>query len=487
MKSRSFLTAVALALAGSLHAADPALTIYNQNFAVVRETVSLNLKAGVNDVRFAGVTAQVEPDSVILRDPAGKAPLQILEQNYRNDPVSQELLLSLFEGQEIEFIAREPQKADRVVTGKIIRSGYVPGGSSVQPIIEVQGKLQFSLPGEPRFPALGDDTVLQPTLTWKLNAGAPAKLDAELAFITGGLTWLASYNLVAPETADTIDLVGWITMKNESGATFPEAKIKLMAGDVNKIAPPAPPEGYTFSGAIGGMKDESKAVVTEKAFDEFHLYTLANPTTLRDKETKQVEFVRATGVQATRLYIYDPIMAEGDWHLGQSVGEDADYGTTSSKKVAVYREFKNSEANHLGIALPKGRVRFYAQDDAQPGEKGGSLEFIGENEIDHTPKDELIRMKTGDSFDLVGERKRTDFKVNQDAHWATETFEIKVRNRKKTPVEIRVVEHLYRWTNWTIKEKSQDFTKTDAQTVEFLVPVKPSEEKIVTYKVRYTW
>lgn len=460
-------------------AAEPALTIYNQDFAVLRQTVPLELKEGVNDVHFSGVTAQVEADSVILRDPTGKVPLQVLEQNYRNDPVSQELLLSLFEGKTLDFVRHEEHKPDATVAGKVMRSGYVPGGQSVQPIVEVEGRLQFSLPGEPRFPTLGDGTQLQPTLSWKLKAGGAAKLDAELAYVTGGLTWEASYNVVAPEEEEVIDLVGWITMKNESGASFPEARIKLMAGNVNKIVstPPQIPQTFSVAPAPGAAAPN----VTEKAFDEFHLYTLERRTTLRDKEVKQVEFVRASGVKAARLYIYDPVRAENDWQPGREVGSDGAYGITSSRKVAVHREFRNAEANHLGLPLPKGRVRFYQQDaDRQ-------LEFVGENEIDHTPKDELVRLYVGDSFDLVGERKRIDFQVNEANHRADESYQIKVRNRKKSAVEIRVVEHLDRWANWTIKEKSQDFEKTDAHTVEFRVPLKPDEEKVVTYRVHYTW
>lgn len=481
MKTLHCFAACALASLTVAHAADsaPALTIYNQNFAVLRETIPLNLKAGVNEAHFAGVTAQVEPDSVILRDPAGKVALQVLEQNYRNDPVSESLLLSMFEGKTLEFVEKEPHKADRVTTGKVIRSGYVRGGQPTQPIIEVDGKLQFSLPGEPRFPTLGDDTVLKPVLSWKLNSSAAVKLDAELAYVTGGLTWEASYNLVAPEEADVIDLVGWITMKNNSGATFTNAKIKLMAGNVNKISPE--PEDVAKDALAAPASAAAPApVVQEKAFDEFHLYTLQNPATLHDEETKQVEFVRASGIASKRLYIYDGASIEG-WQVGETLGEDAETGTQSKKTVAVYREFKNSEANHLGIPLPKGRIRFYSQDDDR------QLEFVGENQIEHTPKDELVRLYTGDSFDLVGERKRMDFKVNDDAHWANETFQITLRNHKKQATEIRVVEHLYRWTNWVIKEKSMPFEKTDAQTIEFRAELKPNEEKIVTYKVHYTW
>jgi hypothetical protein len=235
---------------------------------------------------------------------------------------------------------------------------------------------------------------------------------------------------------------------------------------------------FAGNGAMAGAAPAP--VVTEKAFDEFHLYTLARPATLRDKETKQVEFVRATGVKAERLYIYDGA-AIGGWRVGMNIGGNPNYGVQSNKKVNVYREFKNTEANKLGIPLPKGRVRFYSQDDDR------QLEFVGENNIDHTPKNELVRLYIGDSFDLVGERKRTDFKSNEANRIFDESFEIKVRNRKKDPVEIRVVEHLFRWSNWTVTDKSQDFVKTNAQTIEFHVALKPDEEKIVTYKVRYTW
>ena len=215
----------------------PALTIYNQNFAVVRDTVPLDLKEGVNEgVRYADMTATAETDSVILRDTSGKLKLQVLEQSYRNDPVSQALMLSLNEGKKIEFVVKEPNKPDTTVEGTIIRSGYGVGGqNTTQPIIEVDGKLQFSLPGEPRFPALGDDTILNPTLLWKLNSSETGKFDAEIAYVTGGLSWHADYNIVAGEKSDVIDLVGWVNFDNQSGKTFENAKIKLMAGDVNKI------------------------------------------------------------------------------------------------------------------------------------------------------------------------------------------------------------------------------------------------------------
>src|SRR5208282_5874943 len=308
MKKSISLLPIAIALSGAIATAQPALTIYNQNFAVVRDTVPLDLQSGVNDVRYTDATAQVEPDSVILRDPTGNHSLQILEQNYRNDPVSQELLLSLFAGKTIDFETlrlKDNTQVREIVPGKIIRSGYVPGGNPEQPIVEVDGKLQFSLPGQPLFPDLGDDTVLKPTLNWLLQSDKPGKFDAEVGYVTGGLDWSASYNLVSPEKGDNVDLVGWITMNNQGGKTFENARIKLMAGDVNKIQP------RTFGGfarrqMVEALSAEAPApAVTEKAFDEFHLYSIARLTTLHDRETKQVEFVHAENMFAPTIYVYD--------------------------------------------------------------------------------------------------------------------------------------------------------------------------------------
>jgi hypothetical protein len=476
----TLLLAAALAAATPPAAAQPALTIYNQNFAVVRDSIPLDLKVGVNAVPYAGATAQVEPDSVILRDPAGAHSLQILEQDYRNDPVSQPLLLSLFEGKTIDFEnirTRDNTQVRELVAGKIIRSGYVPHGAAEEPIIEVNGKLQFSLPGQPLFPALGDDTVLKPTMNWLLQTDKPGKFNAEVGYVTGGFTWQADYNLVSPEKGDLVDLVGWITLKNDSGKTFENAKIKLMAGDVNKIQPVIARRAMAMGGAMA-MNAPAAPVVTEQAFDEFHLYDIARATTLHDRETKQVEFVHAESMFAPTLYVYDG--ASGYRFSGGLISAQ-NYGTTDNKKVAVMREFVNAETNHLGVALPKGRLRFYRRD------ANGQLQFVGENEIDHTPRQETIRVTTGNSFDLVGERKATNFRIDTSEKWINETFEIKLRNRKKEPVEIRVVEHLYRWSNWDITAHSDDFKKTDAQTIEFRIPAKPDVERTVTYTVHYSW
>ena len=225
-------------LAVNAWAAEPQLTIYNQNFAVVRVLIPLDLKPGENRIQFTDTTAYLEPASVILRDPTGARTLQILEQNYRADPVSQQLLLSLYEGKTLDFLL-QPNDPKSVLRGKVIRSGYISpragySGAMQEPIIEVDGQLRFGLPGSPVFPALIGDTILKPTLNWILQSDKPGEMNAEFSYVTGQITWNADYNLVAPEKGDQLDLVGWVTVNNQTGKTFDNARIKLMAGNVNK-------------------------------------------------------------------------------------------------------------------------------------------------------------------------------------------------------------------------------------------------------------
>jgi hypothetical protein len=480
---------------------DAALTIYNQQFAVVRQKLPLDLRSGVNHVQVTDITAHLETDSVILRPLDPGRHLQILEQNYRNDPVSQQLLLSLYEGKTIDFLETDKDGTLRTVQGKIIRSGYVShyaafqtygadyaaqqaavAQGSEQPIIEVNGKLQFSLPGQPEFPALVDDTVLKPTLSWELLSDKPGALSAEFSYVTGGMNWNASYNVIAPPKSNVLELVGWVTLDNQSGKTFRDARVKLMAGDVNKVPPPGSPiNGGTIGGVAGGQFVGPP--LTEKTFDEYHLYTLEHATTLHDRETKQVEMVRAAGIQSKTLYVYDGFRIDQNyqnWPM-ESIRQQESYGILSNPKVWVMQEFKNSLENHLGMPLPKGRVRFYRRDD------DGQLEFTGENDIDHTPKDETIRLYTGNAFDMTGERIRTEYHADFNARWLDESFEIKVRNHKSEPVEVRIIEHLYRWTTWDILKNSDSFKKLDSRTVEFDAQIPPGGEKTVSYKVHYSW
>lgn len=481
---------VAAVQAGETNDTGASLTLYNQDFAVVREQVHIKLDAGVNDVTFSEITAHLEPQSVILRDPGGKVSLRILEQNYRSDPVSQDLLLQHFEGREIEFEQRLTDGRTERIRGRIVRAPYVMhattqrargtvGGNA--PIIEVDGMLRFSLPGTPLFPELADDSIMKPTLHWLLAADTPVTEPLQLSYLSGGFSWSADYNLVVPETGDTGTLIGWVTMDNQSGRTFSQAQIKLMAGDVSRIQPQARHQPMMMARSAV-MADQA---VEQREFDEYHLYTLARRTTLRDRETKQVEFVRGDDVEARLIYIYNGVgMRRDQWRFRDLTRprDDQAFGVQSNSKVWVYREIKNTRENGLGIPLPAGRMRFYREDT------DGSLEFIGENEIEHTPRNETLRIYTGNAFDLVGERIRTNYHRDTGRSTIIESFEIKVRNRKEhDAVTINVVEPLYRWHTWEITEHSDTYRKIDSQTIEFLVRVGPDEEKTLTYTVKYTW
>lgn len=470
--------AVLFAFVGNLVAqqvSQPSLTIYNQDFAVVRAAIPLDLKSGDNQVIVSDITMHMEPDSVILRDPTGKHSIQVLEQNYRADPVSQQSLLSLYEGRTISF-----EQSDRTtIQGKVIRSGFVPqtyfsmnGYQQYQgpeePIIEVEGRLRFGMPGMPIFPDLTAETILKPRLEWVLNADKAGKFQAELSYVTGGFTWHADYNVIAPEKGDLVDIVGWVTMDNRSGKTFENARIKLMAGDVNKIAPQSVGGGGRGGASTATSAEVGIPAVTEKGFDEYHLYTLQRNATLRNNEVKQVEFIRAANVATKQIYIYDGLKLEPNRYYGwnwDNIRSDYSYGTESNTRVWTMREFRNSDPNHLGMPLPKGRVRFYRRND------DSQVEFIGENTIEHTPHDETVRIYTGNAFDLVGERTRTNYALNSVQRTATESFQIKVRNHKKEAVDVRVVEHLYRGLSWEIASNSDSYHKTDSRTVDSRLPL----------------
>jgi hypothetical protein len=489
-----------------------ALTIYNEDFAVARTQIDLDLHPGVNEVTTNQVTTQLEPDSVVLRDPANrdssrKPGFHIVEQNYDAGVVTQEWLLQKYEGKTIDFQRSERFLVDgkivpaEIVQGKIVRAPQ-PGAQynypQNQPLIEIDGKLQFQLPGIPLFPASTDGLLLKPTLRWQIDADKAQKLSAELAYITGGLRWEATYNVVAPNVGDTVgksaalnavseekaDLIGWVTIHNQSGTEFPQARIKLMAGDVAKIAP--------RNGAGAGMA-KSRSVsemvnvngeVTQKAFDDFHLYDLNRTVSLSDGETKQIQFIEAPGVTLSRSYHYDgadaarrPISQYGNNYIGErNYGLNAD-----NTKVSILEEFKNTQGNHLGIPLPAGRIRLYRRD------ADGQMEFVGESTISHTPTEETVKISTGNAFDVKGSRRQTDFHINQNDRIIDETFEIKLANQKPEPVNVDVLEHLYRCDNWEIQHKSADYTKLDSHTIEFPVQVPAKGETTLTYSVRYTW
>lgn len=460
-------------------AAGPQVTIYNDGFATVKEDRTLSLAEGVAEIRVTDMSRALEPDSVMLRELSAEPfGVQILEQSFVNDPLTEGLLLYQMEGKTLRFEEKREDGTVKDHVGKLVRSGYVPGGGSEQPIVEEDGAVRFSLPGQPVFEGIDPNAFLKPSLVWQIASKKAGECPVEVAYVTAGMSWEATYNLVMPaEGGDTFDVSGWISLKNETGKDFVDAAIKLIAGDVQKVTPPVPRMPKRMAYAAAAEADFSMA--EERAFDEFHLYTLPRPVRVRNNELKQVEFLRAPGVKGSRYYVYNPLVGYG--YYG-GVQMDPDYGTTTDKKVGVRIEISNSETNGLGVPLPKGRMRLYRTD------VDGRREFTGENQMDHLPKNELLKLDMGSAFDLVGERKRMDFQVDTTAKKMTESFEIKLRNRKeKDAVEIRVVEPLVRCANWKIASSSLPHSKFDAHTIEFRAPVPADGETVLTYTVNYWW
>ena len=469
---KKFLTISSLALA-SAHA-EVALTIYNQNLAVIRDVVPLSLEQGESRVTYDRATAQVIPDSVVLRDASGKLDFFLREQSYRNDPISQGLLLSLFEGKTIPFQRFLSDGRVELIDGKIVRSGYSTGRAVKAPVIETEDGLQFSLPGTPLFPSLGDDSILRPTLSWLLATPEALSGEAQLSYLSRGFSWEASYNLVAPEEGETVTLSGWITTTNSSGTDFEDARLKLVAGDVNITQDMPMSQIRSRSQAMDSFSSREK--VAQKDFDDFHLYTLPRPITLRDKETKQVEFLRSPKVQARKSYLYDPVNYRFTGGRNTNRIEEK-----YSKDVGIYWTFQNTDEDGLGIPMPAGKMRFYREDSAD-----GNLEFVGENRIDHTPNNEEVKVYTGNAFDLVGERKVTDFESDNNARTMKETIEVTLKNRSKKAHQIVAREHLWRWSNWEINSENP-YEKTDSNSIEFSVELAPDEVKKITYEVIYNW
>jgi hypothetical protein len=483
-----------------------ALTIYNQDFAVIRTPVDLDLHAGTTEVSETNVTAQVEPDSVVLRDVTGKRPIHILEQNYDGSLRVQAQMLAKFEGKTIQFGIQMSDGSMKLVPGKIIRAGYVPQfdllqrygqnyfyqnqgiNQQEQPLVEIEGTLRYGLPGTPLFPSETPELTLHPTLHWLIASDKAAKVAAELDYITRGLRWDTTYNVIAPAqdgpAGQRLDMSGWVNVTNESGTDFHDASLQLMAGDVSKLmnangapmAMAAMAQSVVVNGAPGDQQQ-----ITQKSFDDYHLYDLHRSATLLDHQSKQIEFLNVVGIPAERVYVYDGFKMAGQNGQMYYQWNQENFGTGTNKKVWIMQEFKNSDANHLGMPLPKGRMRFYRRD------ADGSLQFVGENTIDHTPKDETVKVYLGNAFDITGERTRSDFRSEMQARIIIESYKVVVKNAKDSVAPVRVVEHLYRTANWDISKNSSPFTKTDSQTMEFNVEVPAHGEKEVTYTVTYTW
>ena len=476
VSKRITILAMLLAAAGSNAAENQgegvALTIYNQNFGVVRERRNVEVKEKEGTVRFADVATQIDGTSVSfksLTDPSAT----VLEQNYEYDLVSADKLLQKYIDKQIGVLSKDGSR----YSGNLL--SFDPNQLVIRQYGD-KGDIVMVQRGDNvkdiQFSALPEGLITKPTLVWKLATEKIGQQLVEVMYQTGGINWQADYNAVLNAKDTALDLSGWVTVDNQSGATYKDAKLKLIAGDVRRVQPPQQMYAVRALGAA-----EAKAPgFAEKAFFEYHLYTLGRPTTVAQNQTKQIELLKAADVPVKKVFLYE---GAPQYRFYGGLISDANYGSQDlNKKVNVIIEVKNSKDNHMGMALPKGKVRLYKRDEAD-----AALEFIGEDEIDHTPKDETVKLHIGDAFDIVGERKRTDFHVDTGRHEMTESFEIRLRNHKDVPVEVLVKETLFRWSNWEITQSSAKWTKYDANTIHFPVKVDKDGEQVITYTVRYTW
>jgi hypothetical protein len=465
--------ALTVALTASVIAAENVqVTVYNQNFGVIKEQRELTLEKGVNTLKFEDVAKFIDATSVkfkSLTDPDGTT---VIEQNYEYDLVSADKLLQKFLSKSIRVITKDGKLYEGTLmsydAGQIVlmKEGAVSMIARADNVQDIQ------------FPELPEGLITKPTLVWNINTGKGGKHNTEIAYITNNINWNVDYTLVTNKDDTAVDLSGWVTITNQTGATYEDAKLKLIAGDVHRVSDIRQEPVYTN----GKARIDQFGVTgfAEKEFFEYHMYTLPRSTTIKDSQIKQIELLNATDVKALKFFVYDGLTIPDYFYSGRYT-DQADYGIPTNKKVQVYVEFENKKDNNLGMPLPKGKVRLYKRD-----EEDKSLEFIGEDTIDHTPKDEKVRLRIGNAFDIVGERKTMDFKRPSD-HVMEETIEIEVRNHKKEAVTVRIVEHMYRWAQWEIIDGDKDYSKMDARTVEFYRDIQPDGKANIKYTVRYSW
>jgi hypothetical protein len=446
-------------------------------YALIREEREFTLKGGRNVVRVNDVPAFIDPTTVSfasLTDPRGT---RVVEQNFEFDLTNSAKLLSRY--------------LDREVSVEVVRGNNVETVTGT--LLATQGGLTLKLAdgsvrilpahSSVKLPGLPGGLISKPTLVWELDAAQGGTQKSRFTYQTKGMTWWTDYNLTYQEGVNgscKVDVGAWVTVVNQSGASFVDAKLKLIAGDVQRVQPQMYPAALAADrhAKRAEMKDESFA---EKAFFEYHLYTLGRPATLANNSTKQIElFPTAPAVGCQKALVYQGQL--GTYYYG-GLNLDRNYGATSNRKVDVYLRLKNAKANGLGVPLPAGKIRVSKLDEAD-----GALEFIGEDRIDHTARDETVQVKLGSAFDIVGERRQVDFRIDTSAKWVEEDIEVKVRNQKPDEsVTVLVKENLYRWSNWTILRRTHDYTKDDSRTIVFPVRLAPKAEGVVRYTVRYTW
>jgi hypothetical protein len=435
-----------------------AITIYNVNLGLVKDQREIKLPKGANDLRFMDVASKIIPTSVYIKSLIDPDSLQILEQNYEYDLLNPQKLLDKYVGKEIKLYYKNPYtEREEIVQATLLSNN---GG----PIFRIGDEITFGHPGRIIFPGVPENLISKPTLVWLLDNGMPSPQKVEASYLTDGINWRADYVLTLNDKDDKADLSGWVTIDNKSGATYKNAKLKLVAGDVNRVR-----DEYEYKDKmLRAAKAEAAAPpqFKEEEFFEYHIYTLQRPSTIKENQTKQISLMTAADIPVKKELLY----------FGAKYYYYSRYGEAmSNQKVGVFVELENKKEYNLGMPLPKGVVRVYKHDTE------GSLQFVGEDSIDHTPKDEKIRVKLGDAFDVVGSRKQTDWKkLAYDTYEAA--FEISLRNHKKEDVTVKVVEPIP--GDWAMLSSSYEYKKTEAFTAEFNIPVPKDKEVKLTYRVR---
>lgn len=431
-----------------------AITIYNSNIGLVKDTRAINLPSGLFELKFIDVAKQINVASVHLKSLTDPDNLFILEQNYEFDLVSQDKLLEKYLGMEIEFKTGESKRVKGILLSH--SGGWV---------VEMDGEIHLGKPGTPILPDLPEGLITRPTLLWLLGNDGPSMQEIEMSYLTDGMNWVANYVAIIGQNDDVLDLSGWVSITNKSGATFPNATLKLVAGDIHRVLPETRYKGLDTmymeangaGGGYGGFEEES--------FFEYHLYTLSRPTTLKDNQTKQISLLTGNGVPAKKVFVLDP-----GWYYGS--------GDTIEAKAKVKMRFMNSEENGLGIPLPKGIVRVYKADST------GMLQFIGEDSIKHTPKDEELTLFMGEAFDVVCERRVMDRRKITNRIWEYDV-EVEIRNHKTDGITVTVIDHA--GGDWELMKTTHEWEKKDASTLYFSVPVKADQDVTLKYTIRRNW
>ncbi|MFQ5897361.1 MAG: DUF4139 domain-containing protein [Candidatus Methylomirabilia bacterium] len=432
---------------------DVAVTIYNGNFGLVKDIREVRLAVGSGLVQFMDVAARIDPTTVHLKSLTDPAGLKILEQNYEYDLLSRQKLLEKYLGRTVRLY----QGNGSYLEGTLL--------STNGPIYEINGQIHMGHAGRVVLPSLPENLVSKPTLVWLLRNQKAAPQRIEASYLAGGITWKADYVMVLNPADDRADLSGWVTIDNKSGATYRKATLKLVAGDVHR-APDRVAVRRMLEMAAKARASEPSHDFASEGFFEYHLYTLDGRTTIKDNQTKQLALMAANGVPVTKQFIY---YGAQDYYRNR-------YGVPiSNQKVSVFIEIPNSEANGLGIPLPKGKVRVYKAD------RSGSQQFIGEDWIDHTPKDERVKIKMGEAFDVVGERTQKDWRKIGWGMYEVE-WEISLRNHKEEDVTVTVIEPMP--GDWEVLRSTHPHEKIEAHTLRFRIPVPKDGGTKLTYRVR---